>query len=266
MVRPAHPDPVREIDIVGTRVAACSFDEAVSELLQGLTAGARRRVHFATVHSVVEATRDPRLRQAFDSAFTVYTDGMPLVWLARRRGARNAERVCGPDVMVALADRGRSIGLRHFFYGGRDGVADGLAAQLQTRFPGLSVVGTYSPAGRAVGELESAQILDRINASGAQAVWVGLGSPKQEIWAANHESMLIPSLILPVGAAFDFHSGRTRRAPLWMQRNGLEWLFRLMASPRRLLRRYLGTNATFIALVVAEWLRSLGRGPASGHQ
>ena len=182
----------------------------------------------------------------------VAMDGVPLVWVARRRGAVAAERVCGPDVMLTVCDRGRELGLRHYFLGGRPGVPEALRDRLTERFPGLLVVGAESPPFRALSAEEDAALVDRINDAAPHVLWIGLGSPKQEFWAADHEGALQAPLLLPVGAAFDFHSGNLRRAPRWMQRVGLEWLFRVAMEPRRLAGRYLTTNARFAAGVLRE--------------
>jgi N-acetylglucosaminyldiphosphoundecaprenol N-acetyl-beta-D-mannosaminyltransferase len=188
----------------------------------------------------------------------VCTDGMPLVWLARRQGA-TAERVAGPDVMPALCDKGRSIGLRHFLVGGAESVADALAGRLTSRFPGLEVVGVVTPPFRDMTAGELTALHAQIVESRANVVWIGLGAPKQELFAAELQAAVPSIVVLPVGAAFDFHTGRVRRAPRWMQRTGLEWLFRLAMEPRRLAGRYIGTNLRFGWLVLRDGLR---RGPA----
>lgn len=246
---------MKELRIFGVRVTAQPYEEAVERLLTTARDGERLRAHFCTVDTLVQAERDPALRAVFKSASMVATDGVPLVWVARRRGTRGAERVCGPDVMLTLCDRGRSLGLRHYFLGGRPGVPEALAARLSQRFPGLEVVGTMSPPFRPLTVNEDQVLIDRINSAAPHVLWIGLGSPKQEFWAAEHEAALEVPLLLPVGAAFDFHSGRLRRAPQWMQRMGLEWLFRLASDPRRLWSRYTVTNARFAALLVSDAIR-----------
>lgn len=243
---------MKELSVLGVRLTAQQYDEAIERLRGAAVAGTRLRAHFCTVHSLVEASQDAALRAVFASAEVVAMDGMPLVWVARRRGAHEAERVCGPDVMLSLCDRGRSAGLRHFFLGGQPGVSEQLAGRLAAKYPGLEVVGTESPPFRALSPEEDAALIDRINAGAPHVLWIGLGSPKQEFWAAEHEIRLNAPLILPVGAAFDFHSGRVRRAPGWMRTAGLEWLFRLAVEPRRLWRRYAVTNSRFLYLLVRE--------------
>lgn len=240
------------VRILGVRVTAQPYEAAVARMLEATRGGTPIRVHFATAHTIVEASRDSSLRSVFESAGMVATDGMPLVWVARRRGARDAERVCGPDVMLALCDRGREVSLRHYFLGGAPGVPEALAARLAERFPGLVVAGTVSPPFRPLSPEEDTALVAGVNAARPHVLWIGLGSPKQEFWTAAHESVLDAPLLLPVGAAFDFHSGRLRRAPSWMQRLGLEWLFRIAMEPRRLLGRYVTTNARFMVGVIRE--------------
>lgn len=244
------------VRILGVPVQAQRFETAVERLVGAVSEGRRIRAHFATVHSIVEATSDPSLQEAFESADMVFADGMPLVWVSRARGFRKAERVCGPDMLLALADRGRAIGLRHYFLGGVPGTPELLAGALTERFPGLRVAGGLSPPFRPQTDEETEAMLAQINGSAADVVWVGLGAPKQELWARRHQGRLDAALLLPIGAAFDFYSGRRMRAPRWMQRIGLEWLFRLASEPRRLGTRYLTTNARFLWLLVAESARS----------
>ena len=243
------------VAILDVPLTAQRFDDAIERLIAAARDDEKLRAHFCTVHSVVEAQTNPSLMAAFRSAAMLAMDGVPLVWVARFRGRKHAERVCGPDVLLALCDRGRGAGLRHYFFGGKPGVPEDLAARLAERYPGLEVVGTESPPFGPVSETEEAAQLARINAVRPHVLWVGLGSPKQELWAADHEGQLAVPVILPVGAAFDFYSGRLRRAPRWMQRLGLEWLFRLAAEPRRLFRRYVVTNSLFLYLVAREGLR-----------
>jgi N-acetylglucosaminyldiphosphoundecaprenol N-acetyl-beta-D-mannosaminyltransferase len=241
---------VKELELLGARVTAQRYDEAIERMLAAANGQAPRlRGHFVNVHQVVEARHDPALRTVFRHAPMTFADGMPIVWLSRSHGASEAERVCGPDVMLSICDRGRDTGLRHYFFGGRPGVAEALAAALQARFPGLEVAGVFTPPFRARIEPETPATIDSINATSPNVVWVGLGAPKQEFWVARHGPELTAGLVLPVGAAFDFLSNRVRRAPTWMRRVGLEWLFRLAMDPRRLAGRYFRTNAEFLYLV-----------------
>jgi N-acetylglucosaminyldiphosphoundecaprenol N-acetyl-beta-D-mannosaminyltransferase len=202
----------------------------------------------------MESVRDATLRRIHAEAAMVTPDGMPLVWLARRAGYR-ADRVYGPDLMLAVCEASQHTGWRHFFYGGNEGVADLLVARLQARFPGLQVAGTYCPPFRPLSDDESDAVVEQISAASADIVWVGLSTPKQERWMAQHVSRLHGCVLIGVGAAFDFHAGLKKQAPRWIQRSGLEWLFRLATEPRRLWRRYLRNNPEFIWRVAGQVLR-----------
>ena len=238
--------------VIGTEIAAYTFEGAMDLLLAAPAAGRRLHVHFCTVHSVVAAADDDELRAVFNAPDSIASpDGVPLVWVGRAR-RQQVVRVCGPDVMPALIDRGREIGARHFFYGGAPGVAERLAERLAETYPGLQVAGTYSPPFRALSPEEDAAEIELINAARPDYVWIGLGAPKQDLWAARQRAKLDAPVLLAVGAAFDFHSGGLRRAPAWMQRTGTEWLFRLLAEPRRLFRRYAVTNTRFVYLLLRD--------------
>jgi len=202
----------------------------------------------------MESQRDEELRRIHNRAGLVTPDGMPLVWLSRLQSFHHVERVYGPDLMLALCERSVAKGYRHFFYGGAEGVPEQLASVLQKRFPGLQVAGTFSPPFRPLTADEDDRIVQMINAAAPDIVWVGLSTPKQERWMAGHRERLTAPVLIGVGAAFDFLTGRKPQAPRWMQRAGLEWLFRLLTEPRRLWRRYLINNPLFVALVVLQAL------------
>lgn len=235
------------------RVNALTFDAAVDRVLGARDAGQHLSVHFCSAHGVVEASRSDRLRAALLGAEVVAPDGMPLVWVGRLQG-QQVERVCGPDFMLATLDRGRVLGYRHYLYGGGPGVAQLLAERMSQRFPGVQFVGAGAPPFRPLTDAEDATAVAAINASKADCVWIGLGSPKQDLWVADHRDRLGAAAVLAVGAAFDFHVGSKRRAPLWMQRSGTEWLFRFLSEPRRLWRRYTLVNLRFVALVLHQAL------------
>jgi N-acetylglucosaminyldiphosphoundecaprenol N-acetyl-beta-D-mannosaminyltransferase len=248
-------DPeVPTIRIGGIPIAALTYEDAVALLLDAPSTGRRLAVHFCTAHTIVEAADDAGLRAGLlDGALDV-PDGVPLVWVGRARGYR-IERVCGLDVLPDLADRGRARGARHFFYGGAEGVADELAEHLAGQYPGLIVVGCETPPFRPLTPDERAAMVARLNAARPDFVWVGLGTPKQDLWLADHREQLDAAALLAVGAAFDIVGGRRPRAPRWMQRAGLEWLFRLYQEPRRLARRYTVVNARFVAIALADIVR-----------
>lgn len=246
--------------VVETMIAAYDLEAAISLFLATPASGDRLRAHFCTTHTLVEASGNARLREVLNHPEAVASpDGMPLVWVGRAMG-KSVGRVCGPDLMPLLIDRSRAQGARHFFYGGAPGVADALAAKLGERFPGMVVAGTHSPPFRPLTSAEDAAEIELINAATPDYVWVGLGSPKQDLWIGEHRSRLDAPVLFAVGAAFDFHSGGLRRAPVWMQRTGTEWIYRLMAEPRRLLKRYTVVNSKFALLLARQILsRRLGR-------
>jgi N-acetylglucosaminyldiphosphoundecaprenol N-acetyl-beta-D-mannosaminyltransferase len=248
---------MKELALLGIRVTGQRFDEAVARILAAARAESPFRAHFCTVHSLVEATSNEALAAAFESASMVCTDGAPVAWLARRSGAPEAQRCAGPDVMLAVCDQGRSLGLQHFFLGGASGVAEELARRLGERFRGLAVAGTSSPPFRPMTEDELDEVAGQVKASGANVIWIGLGAPKQELFAANEGQRFGDVVLLPVGAAFDYYAGGVPRAPAWVRRLGMEWLFRLAAEPGRLWRRYLLSNTRFVWLVLREQLGML---------
>lgn len=242
--------PWRRVDVLGVQVSAISPRIAIEEIDRRVRQQDPGYVTFTGVHGVMESQADPALRAIHNRASLICPDGMPLVWAARSAGAPDCQRVCGPDLMLAVWERSADLGWRHFLYGGRDGVAELLAKRLQERFPGVQIAGTWTPPFRPLTEGEFDDIAAMINRSRAQLVWVGLSTPKQERWMAAMRSRLEAPVLLGVGAAFDINAGLVPRAPAWMQRNGLEWLFRMASEPRRLARRYLTNNPRFVLRMI----------------
>jgi N-acetylglucosaminyldiphosphoundecaprenol N-acetyl-beta-D-mannosaminyltransferase len=242
-------------DILGVGVDPIDLTTAVERIGAWVDSGTGGYVCAANAYTVITCRREERFRRVVSGATMVTPDGMPLVWLSRRQGFPSTGRVYGPDLLLAVCEKSVSRGWRHFFYGGGAGVADLLARRLAERFPGLAVAGTRSPPFRPLNVAERARDIERIRNSGANIVWVGLGTPKQERWMAEVVDELPAITLIGVGAAFDFHAGLKPQAPRWMQRSGLEWLFRLCTEPRRLWRRYLLGNLHFIGLLL---LQSLG--------
>jgi N-acetylglucosaminyldiphosphoundecaprenol N-acetyl-beta-D-mannosaminyltransferase len=239
------------VNILGVGISAINITQAVGTIDEWIQ---RREQHYVTVtpvHGIMDCWNDPELRQIFNSSGMTTPDGMPLVWLARLAGHRHVRRVYGPDLMLAVCEHGLPIGYRHFLYGGEVGVAELLANRLLSRLPGLHVVGTYTPPYRALMPEEDCAIVECINASEADIVWVGLSTPRQERWMAAHLGHISSPVMIGVGAAFDFLSGRKPQAPRWMQRSGLEWLFRLASEPRRLWPRY-RRYPRFVLLLAAQ--------------
>jgi N-acetylglucosaminyldiphosphoundecaprenol N-acetyl-beta-D-mannosaminyltransferase len=202
----------------------------------------------------MEAQHDPALLAILNHSYMTTPDGMPTVWVGRAQGL-SISRVYGPDLMLAVCEAGVPSGLRHFLYGGAPGVAGQLRDSLNARFPGLTVVGSYTPPFRPLNTAEELELARALDESRPDIVWVGLSTPKQERFMAAYCQRLSCGLMIGVGAAFDMHIGRIRQAPRWMQRTGLEWLFRLASEPRRLWRRYLVNNPAFVYRLGGQFLR-----------
>jgi N-acetylglucosaminyldiphosphoundecaprenol N-acetyl-beta-D-mannosaminyltransferase len=233
-------------NILGVGVSAINMAQALDVIDDWIATRTPNYVCVSGVHGVTESLRSAELRAIHNGAGLVTPDGMPLVWLSRARGAHHVERVYGPDLLLACCARSEERGYRHFFYGGGDGVAERLAARLRERFPRLRVAGCLSPPFRPLRADEVEATARRIAASQPDIVWVGLSTPKQERWMHANVGRVGAPVLIGVGAAFDFHAGLKRQAPRWMQRSGTEWLFRLLCEPRRLWRRYLVNNPTFV--------------------
>ncbi len=205
-------------------------------------------------HGVVRCQKDPELRSIHNRAFLVTPDGMPLVWALRHAGHAESDRVYGPDLMLSVFDAGSSKGLRHFLYGATAETLGQLQTRLLAKYPQARIVGSYAPPFRQLSMQEETDIADRLNRSGADIIWVGLSSPKQELWMARMRERLDAPMLIGVGAAFDFHAGLKRQAPRIIQRSGFEWAFRLLCEPRRLWRRYALVVPTFISLTAFQRL------------
>jgi N-acetylglucosaminyldiphosphoundecaprenol N-acetyl-beta-D-mannosaminyltransferase len=242
------------VNILGVGVSAITMP-MVLDIIEGWIV--QQETHYVCVtgvHGVMESQRDAELKRIHNRAGLVTPDGMPLVWLCRLGGFSHVERGYGPDLMLALCEQSPEQGYRHFLYGGKPDIPKKLARNLQQRFPGLEIAGIYSPPFRPLSDEEDEQIVKMINETNADVVWVGLGTPKQERWMATHIGRLTAPVLIGVGAAFDFHAGRRPQAPRWIQRSGLEWLFRLMIEPRRLGKRYLINNPMFMLLILLQAL------------
>ena len=241
------------VNILGVGVSAVNLPQAVEEIDRWIASHAAHYVNVCAVHTVMECQRDARLRRIVNASGLATPDGMPLVWLSALCGHRQASRVYGPDLMLAVCERSQDTGRRHFFYGGAPGVTDLLVRALKARYPRLVVAGTHTPPYRPPDTEEDREVLEKINAAAPDIVWVGLGTPKQDYWVARHRSLLDAPVLIAVGAAFDFHAGLLPQAPRWIQRSGLEWLFRLVHEPRRLAFRYLVYNPWFVLKVAVQF-------------
>lgn len=249
---PGALDTVPRVNILGVGVTPVNLPQAVAMLEKWREEGRREHVCFTTVHGLIQTQRDPEFRSAFNRAGLTTEDGMPIVWWCRRSGFPDAGRVCGTDLLLAMCKRAPQHGHRHFFYGGTPYVVEQLVARLTQRFPGLVVAGYRSPPFRVPTEEEDAADIQAINAARPDFVWVALGTPKQEKWLVQHVGKIDAAALLAVGAAFDFLAGAKPRAPLWMQRSGFEWLFRLGTEPRRLVSRYLVDNSIFVVRAIEQ--------------
>jgi N-acetylglucosaminyldiphosphoundecaprenol N-acetyl-beta-D-mannosaminyltransferase len=242
-------------NILGVQVSAINLSEAVETVERWIREGGRNYVCVTSVHGLMESRRDERLRDIHNRAGLVTPDGMPLVWLSRLLGNSRTERVCGRDLMRELTAVSAVRGYRHFYYGGAEGVAEKLKQALIIEYPRLAVAGVLCPPFRQLTQEEDDVVVDDINTARPDIVWVGLSTPKQEQWMASHVGRIDAPVMIGVGAAFDFLAGTKRQPPVWMQRNGLEWLFRLCSEPRRLWRRYAYIVPGFAVLAAGELLR-----------
>ena len=238
---------VERFNVLGVGISVLNQDSAREFLFQAVREGRRGYVTINNVHTVSEAQPDERLRRIFADSLLSTPDGMPLVWLGKFHGYESIGRVYGPDLLLNLCEHSRAFGFRHFFYGGKPGVAEELAGALATRFPALNIVGTYTPPFRPLNQSEREELAGAIRETRPDFVWVGIGSPKQEYFMSEFCPLLPEAKIfIGIGAGFDFLSGRVRQAPRWMMRSGLEWIFRLTQEPRRLWYRYLVLNPLFL--------------------
>jgi N-acetylglucosaminyldiphosphoundecaprenol N-acetyl-beta-D-mannosaminyltransferase len=228
-----------------------TVDSAVRALLVHAADERGGYVCLCNVHVLTAALHDVRLRTALSGAEIRFPDGEPVAWLLRRLGSTRARRIGGPDLFSRVVDEGRGTGTRHFFVGSTEENLGRLSRVLVDRYPGAEVVGRHAPPYARELEVGDA-LIEEIRATRAQVVWVGLGAPKQELWMARAAPRLAGATLVGVGAAFDFLGGTKRRAPAWMQRSGLEWLFRLASEPRRLASRYVRTNSEFMARTAWE--------------
>jgi N-acetylglucosaminyldiphosphoundecaprenol N-acetyl-beta-D-mannosaminyltransferase len=251
------PTRVEARRILGMRVDATSYPHAAQEILRWARRGESRYVCVATVNNVIEAYDDPDYRAIIEDADLVTPDGMPLVWGLRLLGVPGATRVYGPDLTPVVCRLAAEQGVPVGFYGGGHDVLEALTARLRQRFPDLKIAYRASPPFRPLTPDEERRTVEDLDRSGARILFVGLGTPKQELWMATHNNE-VNAVMLGVGAAFDFLAGNKRQAPRLVQRLGLEWLHRLVHEPRRLWRRYLYRNPRFVVLFARQLLRERG--------
>jgi N-acetylglucosaminyldiphosphoundecaprenol N-acetyl-beta-D-mannosaminyltransferase len=244
---PAKPSPeLQRANVLGIGVHAVNPDQALGLIATALKDRIRGYICVTGVHGIMEAQRHREFRRVLDGALLVLPDGMPTVWVGRWQGHMQMRRVFGPDFMLAVCRRSVTEGWTHFVYGGKAGVAEELRTNLQERFPGIQIVGTYTPPFRELTSLEDMELQEQIRQLSPDIVWIGLSTPKQERFMAQYMPRLNCKLMIGVGAAFDIHTGGLRDAPDWVKNAGLQWLHRLCQEPSRLWKRYLINNSMFL--------------------
>jgi N-acetylglucosaminyldiphosphoundecaprenol N-acetyl-beta-D-mannosaminyltransferase len=228
-------------NVLGVGVSAINMAEAIDLFEQFIENGNRGYVCVTGVHGVMEAQKDPVF-------------GMPTVWVGRAQGFRTMDRVFGPDLMLGVCEMSVRKGYTHFLYGGQPGVAEKLRSTLESKFPGLRVVGTFTPPFGPLKPEQESELIDQVAATRPDFFWVGLSTPKQERWMAEYGNLLNTRIMIGVGAAFDLHTGGIQDAPEWVKQSGLQWLHRLKQEPRRLWKRYLINNPAFLWRIALQFL------------
>ena len=247
---------IEKTNVLGVGISVLDQDRAREFLFEAVRIGRRGYVTVTGVHGVSEAQNDSELKSILNRSLLSTPDGMPMVWMGRMQGHDSIRRVYGPDLMLNLCEHSVANGFRHFLFGGKPGVADSLSENLRGRFPGLNIVGTYSPPFRPLNAGELADLQAKVRETKPDFFWVGLSTPKQERFMAAHLDLLPEvKIFIGVGAAFDLLTGHLRQAPLWMQRSGLEWFYRFTQEPGRLWKRYLVNNPLFVARAGAQMLK-----------
>jgi len=241
----ASPE-IKKVNVLGVGFSVLNLRTAVAAIADAVEHRRKGYICVSGVHGVSEAQEDEGFKRILNGAFLNTPDGMPMVWTGKYYGHREMDRVYGPDLMLDVFAWSQQSRCRHFFYGGKEGVADELAACMREKFPGVIVCGTYCPPFRPLTGQEEKELVETIARLKPDIVWVGLSTPKQERFMAEYLPKLDTTLMFGIGAAFDFHTGKVRQAPRWVQRSGLEWFFRLVCEPKRLWKRYLKNNPLFI--------------------
>lgn len=234
------------VNVLGVGVHALDLPTAAGLICDAAKGAMKGYVCVTSVHGVMESQRDSSFRQILNHALLVVPDGMPTVWVGHLQGQAHMKRVFGPDLMMEICKRSVHSKIRHFLYGGNPGVADQLAKNLESRFPGISIVGTFTPPFRNLEPSEFCVLKKQMEAAQPDIVWVGVSTPKQEKFMAANIDSLNCRIMIGVGAAFDIHTGRVKDAPRWVKNSGLQWAHRLCQEPRRLWKRYLINNSAFV--------------------
>lgn len=248
-----EPRALPRFSLLDARLTAARIDDVVDRVVALAQGNGKHYVCVFAADSLLKCRDNPELAEIANASDMTLCDGMPLVWVGRKIAKLDMNRCYGPDVMIKTIERGCAKGLRHFFYGcDCNETFDKLKTNLVSKFPDVIIAGNYVPPFRELSPNEKSEIVRLINDSKADCVWVGIGTPRQDFWIREFRPLVDAPVMLSVGAAFNFHAGTVRQAPRWMMRCGLEWLFRLMAEPRRLWRRYLIGNPRFLWLIAKQ--------------
>jgi N-acetylglucosaminyldiphosphoundecaprenol N-acetyl-beta-D-mannosaminyltransferase len=243
---------IERVNVLGVGISVINLQTALAAIGDAVRARRKGYICVTGVHGVMEAQEDATLRRILNQAFLCTPDGMPMVWMGKLHGHREMSRVYGPDLMLDVCAWSEKNPCRHFLFGGQPGVAEQLRDKLTARFPKLQIVGCYTPPFRPLNAAEEKQLQEMVQAAPVDILWVGLSTPKQEKFMAEFLPRWDVTLMIGVGAAFDFHSGRVQQAPRWMQRTGLEWVYRLCQEPGRLAKRYLRNNPLFVVKIAGQ--------------
>jgi N-acetylglucosaminyldiphosphoundecaprenol N-acetyl-beta-D-mannosaminyltransferase len=241
-------------NLLGVGIHALDVKQAVALIDSAIAEGKKGIVCATGVHGITEARRDPEFRSILNSAFLNIPDGRPAFWVGRIQGFKRMRHVGGPELMLSVCEMSVLKGYTHFLYGGDIGVAEQLRENLARKFPGINITGTYTPPFRPLNSDEKAELQDLLSQQKPDICWVGLSTPKQEFFMAEYLTQLDTIIMVGVGAAFDMHTGRIKRAPDWIKAAGLAWLHRLCQEPRRLWKRYLRANPQFLCQITLQLL------------
>ncbi len=253
MISRAHT--AESANVLGVSVSAMNMSGAIALADQWICAGRPGYVCVTGVHGIMEAQRDHALLEILNRSVMNLPDGMPMSWVGWLQGFEEMDRVFGPDFMLEICRLSLIRGYRHFLYGGQPGIAEELKRALESRYAGLQIAGVYTPPFRPLTFKEEEDVVAQIRSAGPDIVWVGLSTPKQERFMAQYVDRLQVPLLVGVGAAFDYHTGRIRDCPSLIKRAGLQWLHRLLQDPGRLWRRYLRNNPEFIGKIILQQLK-----------
>jgi len=243
---------IDRVNVLGVGISVIDMDKAWVAVRAALEEKEKGYICVTGVHGVSEAQTDADFRAILNKAYLNTPDGVPMVWMGKMRGKQEIARVYGPDLMLKVFAEGEPLGLKHFFYGGKEGVVELLEEKLVKRFPQSRIVGKYTPPFRPLSAAEESELISQVADAQPDIIWVGLSTPKQERFMTEYLERLDTTLMFGVGAAFDFHAGLIRQAPRWMQNCGLEWFFRLCQEPRRLGKRYLKNNPLFVLRIIGQ--------------